>query len=484
MIFRSVRISEGIYKRAFDFSPEANQIHSVRNSCGKTTLLRLMLYSLGYRIPSTRQMPFSQCEVETELESELCGTITLLRYSDDFLVATVYGAKRTFVLPAQMDELHAIIFGTDNGNILHNLLGAFYVDQEKGWTYLNRGVVIGKIGFNIEELIRGLSGRDCPELIQEEERLSRDLGKYRQMFSIAQYRETLEAAAGNIAADSYEEKMDAETARLLLQQKELRDELKRIDRALSDNKKFQQFVVGMKLLVQAPDNGPVFPVTKENIVGLDDAIELLVAKRKMAASKLSAVESRLNRVRKEVKSETEQISFYRSESMIEIFDRRIAAIPMDSSVIYKKIRALKKRRAEVRDEIEHRTKVNNPIITDMYRDVVLYANKLGLLKDGSSIMQSYLFTSNLKELSGAILHKTVFAFRLAYINAIERVLPIKLPIILDSPSGKEVDQSNIGLMVDILKQDFADHQIIISSIFQYAIPNIHYIELDERLFPH
>ena len=96
-----------------------------------------------------------------------------------------------------------------------------------------------------------------------------------------------------------------------------------------------------------------------------------------------------------------------------------------------------------------------------YKEHVLkYAVELGIGSD-STIAASYLFTSNLKELSGAVLHKTVFAFRLAYIIEIERAIGVKLPIILDSPSGKEVDQENIKLMMDILKRDFSDHQIIL-----------------------
>ena len=79
-----------------------------------------------------------------------------------------------------------------------------------------------------------------------------------------------------------------------------------------------------------------------------------------------------------------------------------------------------------------------------------------LITVASMISNHAGFTSNLKELSGAVLHKTVFAFRLAYITEIEKHLGIKLPIILDSPSGKEVDQVNIQLMVNILKRDFAE----------------------------
>ena len=62
-----------------------------------------------------------------------------------------------------------------------------------------------------------------------------------------------------------------------------------------------------------------------------------------------------------------------------------------------------------------------------------------------------------------------------------QTLGIKLPIILDSPSGKEVDQANIQLMVDILKRDFADNQIIIASIFTYAFDNVNTIKIRNRL---
>ena len=56
-----------------------------------------------------------------------------------------------------------------------------------------------------------------------------------------------------------------------------------------------------------------------------------------------------------------------------------------------------------------------------------------------------------------------------------------LPIILDSPSGKEVDQANIQLMVNILKRDFSDNQIIIASIFKYDFESLNVIEIQNRL---
>ena len=67
------------------------------------------------------------------------------------------------------------------------------------------------------------------------------------------------------------------------------------------------------------------------------------------------------------------------------------------------------------------------------------------------------------------------------ITEIEKHLGIRLPIILDSPSGKKVDQTNIQLMVNILKRDFSDNQIIIASIFQYDFESLNVIEIQNRL---
>lgn len=54
-------------------------------------------------------------------------------------------------------------------------------------------------------------------------------------------------------------------------------------------------------------------------------------------------------------------------------------------------------------------------------------------------------------------------------------------ILLDSPSGKEIDQANVKMMMDILKRDFSDHQIIIASIVNYNFDKVNIIEIKERL---
>ena len=481
MIIKSIRLKEGLFERYIDFSDSVNLVYSQRNTRGKTTLLRSLLYGLGYGIPNTRKMKFDRCEITLLIESDAAGSVTLYRNNAAFIVAQFNstGEKITYVLPEQQIELHSKLWGIENADIINNLLGAFYVDQEKGWTLINRGVVIGSIHFNIEELIRGLSGTDCSELIAEESKVSRELDKYRQMFSVAQYREALSDRAESLISESFADETSAEIDHLEIETQRAKTELRRIDGLLSDNRRFKNFVADMKLLVQAPD-GNTFPVTEDNIVGLNDSIELLVAKRKIEAARYSKLSAQLSRVKEKTKHENEQLSFLNNESLIESFDKTISQLPLNPIAIKREITILEGRLKAIREEITTVTKLNNKVASSISDNLIKYATELGI-GDKNSLSETYLFTSNLKELSGAVYHKTAFAFRLAYIIAIEITTGVKLPIILDSPSGKEIDQENVCLMMDILKRDFSDHQIIIASIYKYDFPELKIIEIKNRL---
>ena len=478
MIFKSIYLKEGLFKRRIDFSKEVNLIHSDKNSKGKTTLLRFMLYALGYNIPNTKKIKFNQCEIELIVENEKKEEIKLVRNNLPIIQIEKNKKKKVYVIPEQQDELQEMVFGIENKDIISNLLGVYYIDQEKGWTLLNRGIVIGSIHFNIEELIRGLSGINCTDLIEKETQLKRKISKYKQMLSIAEYQQILQNEKG-LVTNSYEDKIDSELDSLLIKQREIKEELRRIDKILSDNKHFKKFVIEMKLLVKT-SSGEIVPVTENNIVGLNDAIELLVTKRKLTFARFVDVTSKIEKKQKKFDKEYEQLKFFELVNQLEIFDKRISSIPLNRIIIKQEITNLEKEVKDIREEISRITKNNNTIGSYIFEIIIKYATELKI-GDKNSISPTYLFTSNLKELSGAILHKTVFAFKLGYISAIKKKLNIKLPILLDSPTGKEVDQENIKLMMNILKRDFSDHQIIIASIFEYDFNNVNTIEIKNRL---
>ena len=46
-----------------------------------------------------------------------------------------------------------------------------------------------------------------------------------------------------------------------------------------------------------------------------------------------------------------------------------------------------------------------------------------------------------------------------------------LPIIIDSPNGREVERDKVDKMYEVLRRDFADHQLIVATIRDPKLPN-------------
>ena len=470
-------IKQGVFEKRFDFSNGNTLVYSKANSVGKTTLLRTLLYSLGFKIPGTKLFPIEKFEYETTLKTDTDRTIRLNRRFSDFVVLEENDNVQTYCLPDQLDQLHAILFNTEDVNILDNILGAFYLDQEKGWTLLNRGVVIGSIHFNLEEFIQGLSGRDCSELKRKEAQLLKELNKYEQISNVTKYKETLEKADGSLLRETLDDELDAQIELRQIELNYAKKELYRIDNVLKSNRQFKTYVNEMKLMVKTPQ-GEVVQVTSDNLLDFNDTIEYLVAKRRIQAVEVNRLSSLIEKLKKDKKKNDN--SLFTVETIGDAFDEMVQQFPYGYLKIEQIKKGIQKELKEVRKQITLRTSYNNEVLNSLYKNVIKYAAELGV-GDGTSMKLNYLFTSNLKVLSGALLHKTVFSFRLAYILEVKKLLDVTLPIILDSPSGKEVDASNIELMVNILKRDFSDHQIIISSIFEYDLPDLHKIELYGRL---
>ncbi|MDV7787070.1 hypothetical protein PSG80_12555, partial [Enterococcus gallinarum] len=80
---------------------------------------------------------------------------------------------------------------------------------------------------------------------------------------------------------------------------------------------------------------------------------------------------------------------------------------------------------------------------------------------------------------------TPYLFCLVYcsLSKLQDYLWYKLPIILDSPSGREVDQKNVEETFDILNDDFKDNQIIVASIYRYSnFKPVETIEIIDKIF--
>lgn len=475
MIFHSLKITEGMFERNINLSEKSNLIHSKKNSTGKTTLIRFFLYSLGFPIPSTKNIRFEKCITEVCLTCSL-GKVIILRNDEYIEISYDNNTKENFVLPTDQTILHSKIFGTENNDLLNNILGVFYVDQEKGWTLLNRGIVIGKIRFNIEQLVRGLSDRNCDELSEELRSVEQQLNKYKQMFSVAEYQQKIKESENNIVYETKNEEDEKVLEILNSEISSLETELRRVNSVIAENNSFKNYIEKMKLAVQGSD-GEIIPVNRNTIIGFDFSVEFLLAKRKMLSSKISLLKSKAEKYEH---SQMEQLQLLKTETLIESFDRNISKIEVNQLSVSKVISNLEKERSRLKKEITFLTKYNNNVISSIHNTVMEYAKELEF-EEFINPSSDYIFTDDLKSLSGTVLHKIVFSFKLAYIKEVQKKIGTKLTIILDSPSGREITKENVKAMIDILNRDFADNQIIIASIFQYDIDNINTIEIEDSL---
>lgn len=427
MIIQSLTITEGKKTKTYKFSPHANLVHSDDNTVGKTTLLRLMLYALGYQIPNTKNMKFEKCITQVVLTSN--GKTFHIKRENEYLLVDDETSTEYYILPTELNQFHAVVFGTDNNDVLNNLLGTFYMDQEKGWTLLNRGKVIGSISFSIEKLILGLSERDYQKLQSELQLLEREVKKYQQMRDIAQYQREIYEEKGDIVHDTYDETLQRDLSVYMFDVEALRKELKQITDTIADNTSIRKFIEKMSLWVKAPD-GTKIPVNEDTIIGLDDNNDFLISRKHLLTSQIAKLEQKIENLRSMIYYQSQQPT---TETLIESFDKNLSQIAIDAKAVTSILNELIERQTEVRRQLTELAKNNNDILEQMYSDILSYGVELGLTQYMSSGI-GFVFTRNLKELTGATLMKMVFAFKMSYIRAVDRVLNIKLPLILDSPS--------------------------------------------------
>lgn len=480
MKFKYIKLREGDHERLITFSDKNNHVFSAANSKGKTTLLRLLLYSLGYNVPGTKNLNFDKCYVEALLEIVSGEQITLVREARSYIVCKTQEDEKTYALPGQEYELHSMLFGVNNSNLLRNILGVFYFDQERGWGLLNKGSIIGSNSYNVDELVMGINDVDYSDLLAQRKQLNKDLAKYKQMYSVSLYKESLDRESNNMVSEPYETEIENEVNQCQMHLDALRKELARIDRVQKENESLKKHIEEMGIMVRISDDD-VITLTSNNIVGLNDTIDYLKAKRKLVSSEYNQVKAELSTYISQQKKENQQLTFFDDEKTImDIFDDQITRLPLDSAKLKHKIESTQKEIKKMSQKIKELAKTGSMETMDSILEKAKgYLDEMGL--DSDEIAKKYLFKGSIRGLSGAILHIIVFAMRLACLVEVQKYIENALPIILDSPRGKEIDNANVTKMYEILKRDFSANQIIVASIYSCYLENLNTIELRNRL---
>lgn len=230
---------------------------------------------------------------------------------------------------------------------------------------------------------------------------------------------------------------------------------------LTKNEDYLKYVESLGLSVRCPD-GSIVELTRDNISGFEETqtvIELRVFHLGQEIEKLQKKELELEQ---EINNSQYLVKV---DNPIELFEQRLQLITAPKEIIDSEIKRLKEYKKEIDDRIKF--SLRDDTNQHIFDNILKFARKLNVVEYLNSD-KNFVFTSDLKSLSGSVLHKIVFCYKMAYIIEIQKYIGITLPIVLDSPSGREVDQKNIEDMFDILNDEFSGNQIIIASIFKYS----------------
>ena len=453
-------------------------IYSKENSKGKTTLLRFILYSLGYQIPATEGIGYFN-----KLQFEICINTNETRKKiirkNDKVNVLINNNIYEYTLPIQENELHSAIFEIDNIVILNNLLAVYYIDQEKGWTLLNRGKIIGNIRFNIEEFVAGISEVDINNLLTEKKVLNNELKKYRYFKNVVDI--NAEFADED---DELPEYNQFNMNELIQEQKELEVKLrkqkskrKEIEEIIRKNKGFAEMIENYGIVVS--HRGEEFLLTRDKLIDFDRTQGLLKLKLNNYKIEEEKVKIKLEKILNLINEKNTLISV---DDILETMQRNMENTNIDVSKLDKIIKQLTNKRNNINKQIKDKLAFNNKQLYGFYETIIKYANELEISDYISDKTVKFVLTNKLKGLSGRILAQMSFIFKLSYIKAIEDKYNLILPIIIDSPRTNELSETSTNDMLKILHRDFSHHQIIVASIYNNDIIDFNIINLEDGLF--
>lgn len=471
MIIKSLAMNEGMWAGKYDLYP-LTIIYNAKNRQGKTTFLRCLLYALGYPIPSTLGMHFERIEFVLTLTKD-DGTDCIVKRLGNVVDVSSGLTTKTYSLPSGQMDLQGWLFGLTNELLIENLLGAYYFDQEKGWTLLNRGKVIGSVHFSIEDFLRGLSDRPCLQEYKNLQAVVREIQKYKQMLEVAQYQVGTKDRREDIPFEAPSLEIRQELDRLHNERRPIDDELARLQNVIRKNTSFKNYISAMQLRVKGP-GGILIPVNEETIDGFQLNDEFLQAKRRELKLALSVLDNKIDTLARRLDRESDLVNV---ETSIEHFDAEIARIRIDRDSVERILRDLQKKQKVLAEALRESIARGNNVVDLLRKLICKYLVEFGV----DEKLGHNIFTHDIKSLTGAFFHMIVFAYKISYAKLVKDVAGITLPIIVDSPSGREVEREKVNKMLSVLTRDFKDHQIIIATIYNPQLPGQSVVEIKERV---
>lgn len=465
MIIKRIKLIEYPEQSEDFLNPKFNLITSNNtNSVGKSTYCRLLFYALGYPVPSTENIKFEKVKTElTILEGE--KEFSIMRDSKNLSIKSADNSfSQEYNLPNEHTAFLSFLFEVNSPLISKNLLGLMYIDQEKGWTLLNRGKVIGGIRFSIDELISALKGTNCDDLFAKRNALEESVEKYKSLLKMNSIKEEYYENNNNLNLLSLSEDLRRRMASLQLAIQEIKKDINDIASVIKQDTTFFTYIEAMNLYVRNGDD--LIKITKDNIEN-SCSVEYLKAQKAILEARLNKLNNEKIKLQKEIES-VETIPDLLGENKVVDTEKKInhvlSSVNIDIENIKFVLANVKEELETVKKQIRDRLRRENEYIKQVYDLFVEYAKELNVEKTISP-KEDYIFTDNLKCRTGANFQKLIIAYKIAVLKVVESVINKKLFFIVDSPKAKELDDYNTKQIMEFLKAKLSENQVIIASIY-------------------
>lgn len=461
MIIQYIKLKEGAVESMDYFHVGLNLLTSRgRNSVGKSTYCRLLFYALGYAVPSTEDIKFEK--LYTEIGVVAGGEeYRIKRIKNELRIENNDSSfKKRYTLPNDHTAFLTFVFGVDNPEIAKNMLGLMYIDQEKGWTLLNRGKVIGNIRFSIDELMAALEGVDCEELFVKRNSLLEAIDKYESLVKMNSIKEEYYGDGDNLQVLTVPDNLRRRLASLELLIRELRNDISELNIIIKKDKDFFEYIESMNLFVKHGEE--LIRITKDNIEN-SSCTEYLQAQQ-------GILKAELNKLVKEKIEITGKLDYiYETPNMFgennvsleKSINNALSTLNLDVDSIKRSLQEKREELNKINKKIQNKMRYYNEYVNYFYE---LFYGYLEELKYNNSIKKDYIFTSNLKCRTGANFQKLIIAYKVAIIKVVEKAINRKLILVIDSPKAKELDEKNTSLIMNFIKEKLSKNQVIIASI--------------------
>ncbi len=450
MIIHSIHISSGEKEFKDDFK-NLTHIWSKTSIQGKTTLIRFLIYGLGYNIPLTTKINKEKNKYKIKIKLSVRDKgFTLIREKNTVHIITDDNPKEE-AYPVSKTNFKVLshILGIDNSSILSNLLGSFYIDQENSW--INRTKARGQT-FNVDKLIFGLSEVDEFSLVKRD-KVVNQITAYNKMIEIrnGQPLEKYIKQERTVNEDLIDIQQEIDE---LIVEKNRHSNIKKSAMSIKNqNENVLHYLESMNLTIKIEDK--MYKFKRDYIVGLPESnkfIEERIADEEIRIKTLEQDIELLKKRLNELLSDRDIVNTLIANDAGPTFNIDIGSTKLNIGI-------LKKEKDSLDYEINQRVK-SEGYVTSMNKQLVKYSEKLGV----SDILgNNPIQRSDFRDVAGTNRLKLVLAYRLTFLKTVSNYLGVKLPFIMDS-IDEEIDSENLALVFKTIYDVLEGHQIIISTI--------------------